>query len=357
MTHNQLLVNLMAQGARVLLVALVLVLSACDEGTRTSSNLRSGGDAVVVYSARSEYLIEPVFKAFTQDTGIEVRSLTDKAGPLLTRLIAEGATTSADILLTVDAGNLWHATRSGMLRSVDSAVLAQNVPEHLRDTQGHWYGLSMRARVIVYHTERVQATELHDYAGLAEERWHDRLCLRTSKKVYNQSLVAALIQRHGQLRAREIVSGWVDNLALPPFASDTQALEAVIAGNCDVTVVNSYYFARLERDWRAKSKVIPLQIYLPDQDSPGVHVNISGAGITKHAKHPKLALRLLEWLSSEHAQRLFAESNLEYPVNARVSLSPTLEDWGTLNADTMPVSVFGALQARSVVLMDAAAYH
>ena len=203
---------------------------------------------VVVYSARNEHLIKPLFDRYTRETGVEIRYITDKAGPLMQRLRAEGKRTPADMLITVDAGNLWHAAQSGVLASVDSAVLNANIPAHLRDSEGRWFGLSERARTIVYSTERVKPGELSSYEDLAEPKWKGRLCLRTSKKVYNQSLVATLIARHGEKQAEQIVRGWVDNLATAPFSNDTKAMQAVAAGQCDVTIVNTYYFGRLQAE-------------------------------------------------------------------------------------------------------------
>jgi iron(III) transport system substrate-binding protein len=312
----------------------------------------SMADEVVVYSARKEHLIKPLFDRYQSETGVEIRYITDKAGPLLQRLKAEGKRTPADMLITVDAGNLWHAAENGVLAEIDSPVLDANVPENLRDPKGRWFGLSERARTIVYSTERVKPEELSSYEDLADPKWKGRLCLRTSKKVYNQSLVATLIARHGEEKTEEIVRGWVANLAAPPFSNDTKAMEAVQAAQCDLTVVNTYYFGRLQK----KDPTIPLAIFWPNQDSSGVHINISGAGVTRHAKHPEAAQALLEWLSSETAQGEFAGSNMEFPVNPRVAADPMVAAWGSFKADTLNVNEAGRLQAAAIRLMDRAGY-
>ncbi len=309
-------------------------------------------EEVVVYSARNEHLIKPLFDRYTQETGVQIRYITDKEGPLLQRLKAEGERTPADMLITVDAGNLWHAAESGVLAEIHSAVLEANVPSNLRDPQGRWFGLSERARTIVYSTERVKPLELSSYEDLADPKWKGRLCLRTSKKVYNQSLVATLIARHGEDRAEQIVRGWVDNLAAPPFSNDTKAMEAVAAGQCDVTVVNTYYFGRLQKG----NPDIKLAIFWPNQDTSGVHINVSGAGVTRHARHREAAQRLLEWLSSETAQGDFAGLNMEYPVNAKVAPDATVAAWGTFKADELNVNEAGRLQADAIRLMDRAGY-
>ena len=314
--------------------------------------LTVSAEEVVVYSARNEHLIKPLFDRYTEETGTKISYITDKAGPLMQRLSAEGKRTPADMLITVDAGNLWHAAESGVLASVDSPVLNANVPANLRDPEGRWFGLSERARTIVYSTERVKPGELSTYEDLATPKWTGRLCLRTSKKVYNQSLVATLIARHGEEKAEQMVRGWVDNLAAAPFSNDTKAMEAVAAGQCDVTVVNTYYFGRLQKD----KPDIKLAIFWPNQDTSGVHINISGAGVTRHAKHPEAAQRLLEWLSSETAQGDFAGLNMEYPVNAKVASDPTVAAWGAFKADELNVNEAGRLQADAIRLMDRAGY-
>ena len=309
-------------------------------------------DEVVVYSARKEHLIKPLFDRYTDETGVSIRYITDKAGPLLQRLQAEGKRTPADMLITVDAGNLWHAAENDVLAEINSPVLDANVPANLRDPKGRWFGLSERARTIVYSTERVTPDQLSSYEDLADPKWKGRLCLRTSKKVYNQSLVATLIARHGEEKAEQIVRGWVANLAAVPFSNDTKAMEAVAAGQCDVTIVNTYYFGRLQQG----QPDIKLALFWANQDSSGTHINVSGAGVTRHAKHAEAAQKLLEWLSSETAQAEFAGRNMEYPVNPRVTPDPTVSAWGSFKADELNVNEAGRLQAAAIRLMDRAGY-
>ena len=314
-------------------------------------------EEVVVYSARNEHLIKPLFDAYTAHTGTEIRYTTDNEASLLARLLAEGESTPADIMLTVDAGNLWQAAQQGVLAAVESDILQANIPAHLRDADGHWFGLSVRARTMVYAPQRVAAEALGTYEALAEPQWQGRLCLRTSKKVYNQSLVAMLIARHGEAHTEEIVRGWVSNLATEPFANDTQAIQAVAAGQCDVAVVNSYYYGRLLKE----DPEFGLAVFWPnqeaaEQDASGVHVNISGAGITRHAKNPAAALALLEWLSGSEAQALFASLNLEFPANPDVAADPVVAAWGEFRQDPLNVAKAGELQADAVRLMDRAGY-
>jgi iron(III) transport system substrate-binding protein len=310
------------------------------------------GEEVVVYSARNEQLIKPVFDAYTRATGVTIRFITDKEGPLMQRLKAEGPNTPADLLLTVDAGNLWQAAEEGLLAPVNSPILQSNVPASLRDPGNRWFGLSVRARTIVYNTDRVRASDLSTYEDLADPKWKGRLCLRTSKKVYNQSLVAMLIAEHGEAKTERIVRGWVANLATDPFADDTKMMEAVAAGQCDVGIGNTYYYGRLME----KKPTLPLALFWPNQQGSGVHVNISGAGVTRYAKNRAGAIRLLEWLSSPAAQNLFADVNLEYPVNPQVKPAPAVAAWGEFKRNPINVAKAGELQAAAVKLMDRAGY-
>jgi iron(III) transport system substrate-binding protein len=257
-----------------------------------------------------------------------------------------------DLLLTVDAGNLWQATERDLLQAADSELLRARVPAHLRDPDERWFGLSLRVRTIVYNTDRVEPDTLGGYADLADPRWANRLCLRTSRKVYNQSLVAILLETYGRERTEEIVRGWVDNLATAPFANDTQVMEAVAAGRCDVGLVNSYYYGRL----MASQPALPLALHWADQDGDGVHVNVSGAGITRHARNPEGARRLLEWLAGESAQEIFAGVNLEYPANPEVEPAPAVAAWGAFRQNLINVSVAGERQREAVMLMDRAGY-
>lgn len=307
---------------------------------------------VVVYSARNEQLIKPLFDAYTAKTGVEVRFITDKEGPLLARLQSEGANTPGDVLITVDAGNLWQAGEVGLLAAVDSPTLKANIPAHLRDPADRWFGLSVRARPLVYSTRRVKPEDLVSYEALADPKWRGRLCLRTSKKVYNQSLVAMMIGRLGEAEAGRVVSGWVANLATEPFANDNQVMEAIDAGTCDVGIVNTYYFGRLIKE----RPDLEVAIAWPNQENSGVHVNISGAGVTRHAKHPEEARKLLEWLASEEAQGLFAGVNLEYPANPTVAPDPRVAAWGTFISDPANVVEAGRYQQQAVMLMDRVGY-
>lgn len=307
---------------------------------------------LVVYSSRNEQLIKPMFDRYTQETGQAIRFVTDDAGPLIERLAAEGKNSPADILLTVDAGQLWQAAERGLLQPIESEIIKTNIPAHLRDPQSRWFGLSVRARTIVYSTERVDPQDLSGYEDLADERWRGRLCLRTSKSVYNQSLVAMMIAAHGEERTDEIVRGWVANLATEPFANDTRLMEAIVAGQCDVGIVNSYYFGRLVRD----KPDLPIKLFWATLAGEGVHVNVSGAGVTAAAPRAEAARKFLEWLTEAEAQAMFAGANLEYPANPNVAPDPLVAAWGTFQPSPLNVAQAGELQAAAVRLMDRAGF-
>ena len=309
-------------------------------------------NGLVVYSARNEQLIKPLFDAYTAETGVSIKFLTDKAAPLLVRLKAEGKNTPADLLITVDAGNLWKAAEDGVLVNVRSGVLQKNIPASLRDPGNRWFGFSVRARTLVYNHKRIKASDLTSYEALAAPAWKGRLCLRTSKKIYNQSLVAMMIARLGEAKTEQIVKGWVNNLATDVFSNDTAVMNAIIAGQCDVGIVNTYYYGRLMK----KKPAAPIRLFWPNQDGQGVHVNISGAGVVRGSKNKQAAIQFLEWLSTEKAQRIFADGNLEYPAATGIKPHATVAAWGRFKQDRINVAKAGELQTRAVKLMDRAGY-
>jgi len=317
-----------------------------------AATFASQAQELVVYSERKEPLIQPIFETYTRQTGVTVRYLTDAAPVLIERLAAEGEATQADLLMTVDAGSLWQAAQRGVLAPIDSPVLEANIPANLRDPDGQWFALSQRARTIVYSTERVKPEQLSTYESLADPQWKGKLCLRSSKKVYNQSLVATLLARSGAEQVETVVQGWVANLAAPSFADDTLLIQAIAAGQCDVGIVNTYYLGRLKQ----ADPALPVTVFWPNQQDAGVHVNISGAGVARHSKHPAEARAFLEWLSGEEAQYEFARLNFEYPAKAGVAVDPVVAAWGEFKPDPVNVVEAGKRQAEAVMLMDRAGW-
>jgi iron(III) transport system substrate-binding protein len=309
-------------------------------------------DELVVYSERKEPLLQPILERYTQETGVKVTALTDAAPVLIERLAAEGDATQADLFMAVDAGNLWLAAERGLLAPLQSPALEAAIPAHLRDPDGRWFALSQRARTIVHSTERVPAAELSTYEALADPKWKGRLCLRSSKKVYNQSLTATLIARSGAEQTETVVQGWVANLAAPPFADDTLLVQAIAAGQCDVGIVNTYYLARLQRD----DPSLPVAVFWPNQADAGVHVNISGAGVIARSPQREAAQKLLEWMATDAVQAEFARLNLEFPAKAGIAVDPVVAAWGPYKADPVNVVEAGRRQAEAVRLMDRAGW-
>ncbi|MCP9760100.1 extracellular solute-binding protein [Aquitalea sp. S1-19] len=309
-------------------------------------------EELVVYGARGEQLVKPLFDAYKKETGVNIRYVMDKEGPLMERLKAEGSNSPADILLTVDAGNLWQASQMGLLKPYASKTIDANVPAHLRDPKKEWTGLSIRARTIFYNTQKVKPGQLSSYEDLADPKWKGKLCLRTSKKVYNQSLVAMMLAENGKVATEKTVKGWVNNLATDVFPDDTKMLEAIAAGQCDVGIANTYYYGRLME----KSPNLPLGVFWANQKARGAHVNISGAGLTRYTKKEQAATRLLEWLSSDKAQNMFADVNMEFPVNPKVKPDAKVAAWGPFKQNVINVSNAGSRQTEAVMLMDRAGY-
>lgn len=319
------------------LIYLLLAISACSNG--------SNPESLVVYTSRQPQLIEPLFEQYTKETGIKVVLLSGDAQQLLERINSEGETTSADLFITVDAGVLWQAAEQGILAKVDSQFLDSRIPNYLRDPDNQWFGLSKRLRTIVVSDVGLLESP-QTYEDLSSEKWKNRLCLRTSQKVYNQSLIASLISNIGEDHATKVVGGWVNNLSTKVFSSDTLALKAVQAGQCDATIVNSYYLGRLFVDDEGTN----LNLVWANQGSTGVHVNISGGGLVKYSKKPEAAIKLLEWLTSEWAQEKYAYLNLEYPVVQGTKIHPILESWGSFKEDDLNAKLLGALQKDAVLL-------
>jgi iron(III) transport system substrate-binding protein len=306
---------------------------------------------VVVYSARSHYGQEPAIEAFTKKTGIQVKSHGGNSAELFERLRAEGDKTPADVLITVDAGNLWNAAQAGLLSRIDSPEFHANVPASLRDPEGRWVALTMRARTIMYNTKKVKPEELSTYEALADPKWKNRICLRTSSYIYNQSFLATMIKRQGEPKVEAVVKGWVANNPIL-INGDTKILESIAAGQCDVGLTNTYYLARI----LAKDPTFPVAPFWANQQTTGTHVNISGAGITAHAKNRANAVKLLEFLTSPEAQQMFADSNFEYPANPQAAVHPILVKWGKFKQDDINVAAAGELQAAATKLADRAGY-
>jgi len=317
-----------------------------------SGPAQAAGEPLVVYTARKYQLVDTLFQEYGKERGIDVKFVTDDGAPLIQRLSAEGAASPADLFITVDAGDLWRATQAGLLQPIRSPALEAAIPAHLRDPDGYWFGLAVRARTIAYSTARVKPAGLSTYADLADPRWKGKLCLRSGKAVYNQSLVAMFINDIGEQATEKMVQGWIANLAAEPFSNDTLMLKAIAAGQCDVGITNSYYLGRLQHD----EQDFPVQIFWADQAGKGTHVNISGGGVTKNARNREEAVRFLEWLASPAIQQRFAAVNFEFPANAGVEPLPEVKAWGPYKPNQVNVGLIGKTQPAAVMLIDRAGW-
>lgn len=325
-----------------------------------TSPTANAADEVNLYSARKEALILPLLDRFTKSTGIEVNLVTGAADGLLKRLEVEGKLTPADVFITVDAGRLQRAKEAGVLQPVKSQVLDSAVPQALRDVDGYWFGLSQRARTIFYSPERVPVGELSTYEALADPKWKGRVCIRSSSNIYNQSLVGSMIEALGPDKAEAWARGLVANFAQPPRGGDTDQLKALAAGVCDVAIANTYYFGRMTSSSDAEIREIAgkIAVFWPNQASGdrGVHVNVSGAGVTRYAKHKANAVKLIEFLVSPESQAWYAEVNNEYPVVPGSAVSMTLKSFGEFKADDISLTRLGENNRAALQLMDRAGW-
>ncbi len=313
---------------------------------------------VNVYSARKEALIKPLFDKFEQSTGITVNLITGSADALLQRLKIEDKASPADVFITVDAGRLQRAKEAGVLQPITSAILEKNIPQHLRDQDNLWFGLSQRARTIFYAKDKVTKEQLSSYEDLGNSKWKGRICLRSSNNIYNQSLVASMIENIGSAKTLEWANNIVANIAKPPSGGDTDQIKAVAAGVCDITIANTYYYGRLMNSEKASDKVLveKVALFWPNQQGRGVHMNVSGAGVTKSSRHKDNAIKLIEFMSSAESQAWYAAVNSEFPVLKNAETSASLKSWGSFKADTIPLNKLGENNRAAVELMDKAGW-
>jgi iron(III) transport system substrate-binding protein len=314
----------------------------------------AAADEVNLYSARQENLIKPLLDRFTEQTGIRVNLVTGKDDALLQRLQSEGINSPADVLLTADAGRLHRAKEAGSTQPFVSDTLAEAIPTSYRDPDGHWVGLTVRARPIIYVKDRVEPADLSTYEALADPAWKGRICIRSSDNIYNQSLVASLIAANGAEATEKWATGLVANLARPPKGGDRDQIKAAAAGECDVAIANTYYLAGMltSGDPDQIKAAERVGVFWPNQEGRGVHVNVSGAAVTRSAAHKEAAVKLIEFLASPESQQWYAEVNGEYPVRPDVPASELLASWGEFKADGLNLARLGELNADAVRLMD-----
>ena len=313
---------------------------------------------VNIYSYRQEILIRPLLDQFTRTSGIKVNLVSGKADALLERLKSEGRNSPADLLLTVDAGRLIRAQQANLLQPVTSPLLEAAIPPQYREREGHWFGLSLRARPIIYAPDRVERRELSTYEALTRPKWKGRICVRSSNNIYNQSMLAAMIARLGAETTEVWARGLVANFARTPKGGDRDQIRAVAAGECDIAIANTYYLARLATSPRKSDREVAAKvaIFWPNQQGRGVHVNISGGGVTRSAKNVANAIRLLEFLVSDEAQKIYAEVVQEYPVRPGVPVSDVVARWGPFKADDLELATLSEHNAAAVRIADRAGW-
>ena len=313
-------------------------------------------EVVNVYSARHYDTDLALYDRFTEATGVVVNLIEGSSDGLIERIVNEAEFSPADMLITVDAGRLWRAHEAGVFQPVQSEVLESRIPAHLRHPEGHWFGLSKRARVIVYNKEAGLPEGVDTYEDLADEGLRGRVCMRSSGNIYNLSLLASLIEHHGTQAAEEWASGVVANFARDPQGNDRAQIRAVASGECGASIANTYYIGRFlgSEDGEEQAVMDGIGVLFPNQDDRGAHVNISGAGVTRHAPNRDNAVKFLEYLTSEFAQRLFAEGNNEYPVHG--AATGPIAELGDFREDEVDANALGANQAAAVMAFDQAGW-
>jgi len=336
--------------------------SQSNDPTASSSaspgNGSSGEKVLNLYSARHYDSDNQIYDQFTEKTGIQVQLIEGEGDELLERMVNEGAQSPADVYLTVDAGRLWRAEQAGVLQPVDSPVLESQIPASLRHPDNLWFGFTKRARVLVYNPAKVKPTELSTYEALAEPAWKGRVCVRSSSNIYNQSLLGSMVETLGVEKTEAWAKGLVANFAREPEGGDTDQIKAVAAGQCDVAIVNHYYWARMAKSSQPEDQDVTQKtaIFFPNQGDRGTHVNISGGGVALHAPHRDHAVAFLEFLVTPEAQEIFSQGNNEYPVVAGVAVDPIVAKLGEFKVDEVNVASYGRNNPEVVQLVDRAGW-
>ncbi|MBU1308567.1 MAG: Fe(3+) ABC transporter substrate-binding protein [Gammaproteobacteria bacterium] len=331
------------------LVGAAVVTALCNLAAAEASEVN-------VYSARQEELIKPLLDKFSAQTGIKVNLITGKPDELISRMASEGRNSPADLLISTDVGRLYRAKQQGVLQAITSDVLSSTIPAEMRDPSGQWFGLTMRARPILYVPGKVDPKDLSTYEALTSPQWKGRICIRSSDNIYNQSMTASLIAHDGAEKAESWAKGLVANFAMPPKGGDRDQIKAAAAGVCDIAIANTYYLGGMLADAKEKAAAEKVKVFWPNQADRGAHINISGAGIAKYAPNKTEAIQLLEYMTTADAQQWYAETNHEYPVRAGVKASAILQGFGEFKADQLQLDKLGELNAEAIRVMDRAGW-
>ena len=333
-----------------ILLTITLVLAACSapENAPVNTNDKDNG-MVNLYTDRHYDTDQMLYDLFTSETGIKVNVVKGNSDELIERLEREGDATQADVLITADAGRLYKAMEKGLLQPVDSQILTSNIPQNLRDENNNWFGLTVRARVLVYSEAKTNESELSSYEDLTDSKWKGKLLVRSSSNIYNQSLLASMIAISGEEKTREWAQGIVENLAREPKGNDRDQATAVVSGEGDIAIMNTYYIGKMLTSSNPEEVKVAqnISVFFPNQETTGTHINVSGIGLTKSANNPQNAIKLMEFLASEEAQEIFAEANFEYPVHPDVQPAELLKSWGEFKTQDINLSLLGKYNKKA----------
>lgn len=338
-------------------LALVIVAVACKPEKKDDKKPEKKQE-VNVYTHRHYKPDQELFAQFEKETGIKVNVVNAKADELMQKMTTEGENSPADVLITVDAGRLVRAKSKGLLQSATSEFLEKTIPSHLKDVDNNWFALTKRARVIVYNPTKVKPEELSTYEDLTNDKWKNKILIRSSSNIYNQSLLASIIANLGEEKATEWAKGMVKNMARSPKGNDRDQVKAVVAGEGDVAVVNTYYIGKLVNSKNPEEVKVgeAIKIFFPNQEGRGTHINVSGAGVAKYAPNKANAIKFIEFLASKKAQEKFAKANYEYPVNEAVPSSDLLKSWGDFKEDKLSLVKLGENNKNAVIVFDKAGW-
>ena len=337
-----------------LFFSLFLVTSCANENQENNLEKQNERESLTLYTHRHYDSDKLIFKRFEETTGIIINVVKASADELIQKMETEGNQSPADLLLTVDAGRLVRAKNKNLLQSANSDILNSTIPMHLKDSSNYWFGLTKRARVIVYNKETVAASDLADYEGLVNEKWKNKILIRSSNNIYNQSLMASIIANKGIDSAKVWAEGIVNNLARSPKGNDRDQVKAILAKEGDLAIINTYYLGKLinSKDSNEVAAGNAVGIFFPNQENRGTHINVSGIGIAKNSKNKLNAVKFIEYLISEEVQEIFANANYEYPVNKYAKSSKLLESWGEFKEDKLSLTKLGELNKKAVILFD-----
>ena len=338
----------------ILITAIVCFSSCANDKKINTENSKTNNESLTLYTHRHYDSDKLIFSQFEESTGIKVNVVKANADELIQKMESEGDQSPADLLITVDAGRLVRAKNKGLLQVANSEFLNKHIPSHLKDTENHWFGLTKRARIVVYNKEKVNANELSTYEDLINDKWNKKILIRSSSNIYNQSLMASIIANNGDSIAKVWAEGMVNNFARPPKGNDRDQVKAVLAGEGDLAIINTYYLGKLinSKDSNEVAAGQSVNVFFPNQNDRGAHVNVSGIGLAKFAPNKDNAIKFIEYLASKEVQEIFAQANYEYPVNIEAKSSDLLSSWGDFKEDKLSLTKLGELNKKAVIIFD-----